>query len=91
VEAAGLWLEKHWAEWVAVIGASIWLPFEIAKIVKAPSDEFGFVVLGVNLAIVAYLGWVLAAQLRDRKAQKMSAPAQPQPEPGKDRANPAGF
>jgi len=90
VEATGLWLQKHWAEWVAVIGASIYLPFEVARILKKP-DCFGFLIFGVNLFILAYLSRVLIVQRRERKALKAQAQATPPPKPEGSGAKIAGF
>jgi ATP/maltotriose-dependent transcriptional regulator MalT len=36
-EAYGLWRERHWAEWLAAVSATIYIPVEIHEIVKHPS------------------------------------------------------
>jgi uncharacterized membrane protein (DUF2068 family) len=37
-EGYGLWLGKHWAEWLAVISAGLYLPFEISHFNRHPSN-----------------------------------------------------
>jgi len=53
-EGIGLWSLKRWGEYVAVIGTSIFLPFEIYELTK----HVTYVKLAaflINLALVAYL------------------------------------
>ncbi|MEO8449582.1 MAG: DUF2127 domain-containing protein [Gemmatimonadota bacterium] len=58
VEAFGLWKERRWAEWLAVVTGSFYIPFEVYALIRRPAIEpLGFLV--VNLLIVAYLGWQL--------------------------------
>lgn len=57
-----LWSGKAWAEWIVILGLACMLPFEIASIEHRPG-LIKFVVLGVNIAIVAYL---VRARLRHR-------------------------
>jgi uncharacterized membrane protein (DUF2068 family) len=49
-----LWSGKAWAEWIVILGLACLLPFEIASILHHPG-VVKFFVLGVNIAIVAYL------------------------------------
>ncbi len=65
VEAAGLWLEKEWAEWFALIAGSLYVPFEIYQLVHRPTG-WKWLVLGINLAIVLYLAWLLRDSYRRR-------------------------
>jgi uncharacterized membrane protein (DUF2068 family) len=57
-EGTGLALRKRWAEYLTIISTSSLLPVEIYEIYDAPSIP-KFVVLLVNLAVVAYLVWEL--------------------------------
>ncbi len=57
-EAYGLWKQRRWAEWLAVISAGIYLPFEIYEL----AIGFNWVKLSaftLNLAIILYLGRAL--------------------------------
>jgi uncharacterized membrane protein (DUF2068 family) len=54
VEAYGLWFEKRWAEWFALVSGSIYLPVEIYELAKG----FSWLKMGVfaiNLFIVGYM------------------------------------
>jgi uncharacterized membrane protein (DUF2068 family) len=54
VEAFLLLSGKSWAEWIVIVGLAGLIPFEIASIAHRPGIA-KFLVLLVNLAIVAYL------------------------------------
>ncbi len=58
VEAYGLWRERHWAEWLAAISATIYIPLEVLEIIKHPS-WLHVVTLVVNISIVSFLTFVL--------------------------------
>ncbi len=53
-EAYGLWHQRRWAEWLAVISGSIYLPFEVYE-VAIGWNLLKLVTLGLNIAIIAYL------------------------------------
>jgi uncharacterized membrane protein (DUF2068 family) len=69
VEAYGLWFEYLWAEWLAVISATIYLPWEIRRLFHKTSVQ-GFSVLIGNLVIIAYLAYVLWDNHRQRVAAR---------------------
>src|ERR1051326_5072974 len=57
-EAAGLWLEKEWAEWFALISGALYMPYEIYELARnATLVKWG--ILGINALIVWYLAWLL--------------------------------
>lgn len=58
VEAAGLWLEKAWAEWFALISGGLYIPIEIYEIAHH-ATPIKWLVFITNLLIVAYLVWLL--------------------------------
>lgn len=58
VEAYGLWYASAWAEWIALISGTLYLPFEIYKLVHKP-NLFHVSVLLVNLAVVLYMAYEL--------------------------------
>src|SRR5215472_2954971 len=78
VEAAGLWLEKEWAKWFALIAGSLYVPFEIYHLVRRPTG-WKWLVLGVNLLIVFYLAWLLRDSYRRRARAKGMAEVNPSP------------
>ncbi|MGB7584001.1 MAG: DUF2127 domain-containing protein [Terriglobales bacterium] len=58
VEAYGLWYARTWAEWIALVSASMYVPFEIYKIIHRQS-LFHISVLVINLIIVVYMVYLL--------------------------------
>ncbi|HMK28558.1 MAG TPA: DUF2127 domain-containing protein [Terriglobales bacterium] len=62
VEAYGLWRARAWAEWLALISGSIYLPFEIVELARRP-DWIRLSILLINLAVVLYMAF-LRAQAR---------------------------
>lgn len=63
VEAYGLWNQRHWAEWFAVISGAIYLPFELFALLAHPHWS-RFVVLAVNLLVVLYILRILLESRR---------------------------
>lgn len=54
VEAYGLWFEKRWAEWFALVSGGVYLPVELYELAKGFSWlKTG--VLAINLVIVGYM------------------------------------
>jgi uncharacterized membrane protein (DUF2068 family) len=54
IEAYGLWRQKRWTEWFALISGAVYIPFEIREIII----YFNFLtvsILLINLMVVAYL------------------------------------
>ena len=68
VEGSGLWWGKHWAEWFAVISAGVYLPWELNTFARHPRPFTAGVIL-FNLALIFYLGKLLARQRSSRKGQ----------------------
>jgi uncharacterized membrane protein (DUF2068 family) len=78
VEAAGLWLEKQWAEWFALISGCLYLPIEIYELAHH-ATLLKWAVFTTNLMIVAYLAWLLRDLHNSRKP--LGAAVIPQTEP----------
>ena len=57
IEAYGLWKLRTWAEWLAIVSGSIYLPIEIYELFKKTTLIRGSILL-VNIIIVAYLIYV---------------------------------
>jgi uncharacterized membrane protein (DUF2068 family) len=64
IEAYGLWGEKAWAEWLALISGAIYLPFEVYELARRP-DWIRLTILVVNLAVVLFMAY-LRIQARTR-------------------------
>jgi uncharacterized membrane protein (DUF2068 family) len=72
-EAAGLWLEREWAEWFALISGSMYLPWEIYELARRQT-WVRWTVLSINLLIVLYLLWLRIEMHKARKRAKLQAP-----------------
>jgi uncharacterized membrane protein (DUF2068 family) len=57
-EGIGLLLEKVWAEYLTLILTVSFLPWELYELVRRP-DWFRLSLLIINLAVLAYLIWLL--------------------------------
>jgi uncharacterized membrane protein (DUF2068 family) len=57
-EGIGLLLEKVWAEYLTLILTISFLPWELYELVRRP-DWFRLSLLVINLAVLAYLMWLL--------------------------------
>lgn len=65
-EAAGLWLEREWAEWFALLSSALYLPWEIYEL-QRHQNWIRWSILGVNVVIVLYLGWLRMEMHRVRR------------------------
>ena len=81
VEATGLWLEREWAEWFALLSGSMYLPWEIYELVRHVT-WVKWTVLSINLLIVIYLLWLRIEMHKVRKRAKLRAPANAAPGSG---------
>ena len=63
VEAYGLWRERAWAEWFALVSSGIYLPIEMWELAKGITWPRA-TLFAVNLVIVAYLARTLAFRRR---------------------------
>jgi uncharacterized membrane protein (DUF2068 family) len=71
LEAYGLWRERAWAEWLALISGAIYLPFEIYELARRP-DWIRLGIFVVNLAFVLYMVF-LRMQARGRVGASLPA------------------
>jgi uncharacterized membrane protein (DUF2068 family) len=70
IEGVGLWLGRHWGQLLTVIATSSLIPVEIFECARKFTPG-NVLVLAANLAIVAYLVWLL----RRQAAARVLAPA----------------
>ena len=69
VEAYGLWHQRQWAEWLAVISGAVYVPFELFALVAHPQ----WIRLGVlvgNTVVVLYILRILIENRRERGRAK---------------------
>lgn len=65
VEAYGLWHARRWAEWFAALSGALYVPFEVAGLLRGVT-WLGAGALLVNLAIVAVMLYAVFLQNRAR-------------------------
>jgi len=53
-EAYGLWNDREWAEWFALLSGAMYLPWEMYSLMRHP-QPIKWVILLANLAIVLYM------------------------------------
>lgn len=75
VEAYGLWYTLPWAEWLAFASGSIYIPFEIADLIRRPT-RFALLVLVINLVIVLYMLFLRLDAARKRIEASVHRPAE---------------
>jgi uncharacterized membrane protein (DUF2068 family) len=54
VEAYGLWYIRAWAEWMTILSGSIYIPFEVADLLRRP-DWIRLLIIAINVGIVLYI------------------------------------
>ena len=69
LEAYGLYAEKAWAEVLAAVSGAIYVPFELAKLLRRPTWH-STLFLAINLLVVALMVWAL---LQRRKHARHNA------------------
>ncbi len=65
-EAYGLWLDREWAEWFALLSGSMYLPWEMYSLIRHP-HPVKWVILAANITIVLYM-LVLRVQASGHKS-----------------------
>ena len=68
VEGYGLWKERLWAEWLALVSGTLYLPFEVYE-VWIRNSWVTVLALSANLAVVGVVAYVLIRKrLADNRA-----------------------
>lgn len=65
IEAYGLWRERRWAEWFAAVSGSIYIPFEIYKLLHGET----WLSLGALFGNLVIVGMMINALHRGRPAR----------------------
>ncbi len=68
VEAYGLWKARAWAEWFALVSGTLYLPFEIYKLIEH-ANPLHVGILIVNLAVVLFMGYLRLSAHKARIAR----------------------
>ncbi|HET9405657.1 MAG TPA: DUF2127 domain-containing protein [Candidatus Sulfotelmatobacter sp.] len=83
-EGYGLWKERAWAEWVAVVSGTLLLPLEVRELLRGLTTLRVLVFIG-NIAIILYMVHVLRTNRRERRALPASA-SQPESRAGQGKS-----
>jgi len=73
VEGYGLWKQRAWAEWLAIVSGCIYIPFEVYKVVRRP-NELHLAILGINILVVLYIGWVRWEEIKVARERATPVP-----------------
>jgi uncharacterized membrane protein (DUF2068 family) len=65
-ESYGLWKQRTWAEWLALVSGTLYLPLEIRGLMRGVNLLRSTIFLA-NLGIVFYMFFLLRAELRRRR------------------------
>jgi uncharacterized membrane protein (DUF2068 family) len=65
-EAYGLWLQKQWAEWFAVLTGGMYIPVELFEMLRKTTWP-RVTILSINVCIVVYLASVMYQSRNHRK------------------------
>src|SRR5262245_61105387 len=79
VEGTGLWLDQLWAEYLTLIATSLLIPFELYELVHRPNVWKAGGLL-VNIAIVAFLAYLLMRRVRKAREHEATTPTDAVPE-----------
>ena len=71
VEAWGLWHRRVWAEWFALLSGTLYIPWEIVKVIEKPSWLHVTLFLG-NVAIVLYMLYIRIDACRYRNCEEVT-------------------
>jgi uncharacterized membrane protein (DUF2068 family) len=69
VEAYGLWHIRPWAEWLAFGSGAIYIPFEVADLIRKPTG-LRLLVIVINVLIVLYMFLLRVEAAKKRHALK---------------------
>lgn len=73
LESYGLWRQRVWAEWLAIVSGAIYLPIELRALIRHPT-AIHWAILLINIVIVLYIAYVRWEDVQ-RKRRGDGAPA----------------
>lgn len=73
LEGYGLWKQRAWAEWLAIISGCVYIPFEVYGLIRHP-NAFHWVILGINILVVLYIAWVRWDEIKAARLQLSEMP-----------------
>ena len=76
LEGYGLWRQRAWAEWLAIISGCVYIPFEVYKIVRHPNAVSLDRLLGINILVVLYIAWVRWDEITAARLRRSEVPSE---------------
>ncbi len=73
LESYGLWRQRIWAEWLAIVSGAIYLPFELRALIRHPTPVHWAVLL-INILIVLYIAWVRWEDIQEKRHRRAPNP-----------------
>ena len=71
IEGLGLWFGAAWAEYMVVVSTGLFVPEECLGLIHKPSG-LRLALLGVNVAILAYVAHVVWNRYRERRSSRQA-------------------
>ena len=65
LESYGLWRQRIWGEWLAIVSGAVYLPFELRALIRHPTS-IHWAVLLINVVIVLYIAYVRWEDIQSR-------------------------
>ena len=72
IQALGLWYDRYWAEWLTLVMALLFVPYEIFEVIRH-HQPLTIILLVLNLAVVAYLIHHVRQKRQQKKLARESA------------------
>ncbi len=72
LEGYGLWRQRVWAEWLAIISGCLYIPVEVWKLIRHP-NELHWIILVINILVVLYIAWVRWDEIKAARAAHLEA------------------
>jgi len=72
IESYGLWYVRPWAEWMTIASGAIYIPFEVADLVRRP-DWIRLLIIAINVGIVLYMVMLRLEAAKKHLAARHSA------------------
>ena len=69
-EGYGLWHERTWAEWVALVSGALLMPMEIRELFRGVTWIRGAMFLG-NVAVILYMLYIIRANRREKGTRRL--------------------
>ncbi len=66
-EGYGLWKQRAWAEWLAIISGCLYIPFEVQRLFRHATWVHWLILL-INILVVFYIAWVRWDEIKAARA-----------------------